>query len=312
MMTFGQLEARLREEIPGIAPNEARRRVAASYMRLSMMHEWTHRFREALLAVDASFSHGTITVLNGSPDVVLTPVPVFGVVKEWAAAWSVAPSHRKICIKGVVYDITITGATTGTLVESYRGDNESGIPYTLFRDIYPLPVDCEYGRVKVIWDRTNGIALDQVTLTDLLEGKIDSRIGVGVPEYYALVGMTSETPPRPQVWLGPDAPDTATNLVLFYFTRPTPPAASTEYPDWPERYEEAIWLDAAVEYCASPRTWSPRYLGDLRSRLGYTLSEMRRTMDGQKFLSEKMQTVRLGGNTYGVSRQGINFVPREG
>lgn len=103
----------------------------------------------------ALYNTGTVTVVNGSADIVGD-----------STVWTSAMVGRKIRIDDAqaYYRIkTVTDATHITLETVYQGDSDTGLSYDLYKDEYRLAPDCDV--YKVLRQIENGQALDSVEPT---------------------------------------------------------------------------------------------------------------------------------------------------
>lgn len=288
MMTLAELAARLQEECPGIGPQESLKRINRSIKQNNEAHRWRHLLKRASLQTEADYATGTVEATNGATAIV-------GTGTTWVAGWSTAPSSRKIIIQGrpEAYDVTVTGAGTATLGEAWLGDTDSGLTYAMFRDVYPLPTDFDYGKLVKIFDLTNGCFLTYLNPVDFYIRKARMQASVGIPDSFTIIGLTSETPPRPQLELGFNAPDSVIGYRIWYYKRTSFLTVSGAYPEWPEQFEDMLWLRAAIEHGENAKhlyksvpVWKEKY--------AHLYFDMKQTMDGDPALDQESRSVELG------------------
>ncbi|GEM_PF-5474150 len=288
MMTVGLLATRLMDEVPGIGPREARKRIARAIKEVCELHPWSHLIAQYALQTEDSYNTGTVAVVNGSTSVTLTS-------GTWQTSWSTAPSSRKIVIQGRAepYTITINTSTTGTLSDPFIGATNSVATYRMFRDTYPLPSDCDYGKIMTLWDVLNNRAMYFRDFPFFIRRKNEAQGIVGTPVEYALVGMTTEQPPRPQIEFGWESPSVATTYRLWYFKRPAFPSADGDYPNFPERFENLHWLRAAIDIGLSARTPN-KNVPQWKAQYDELLLQAKAEMDGGAAVDREVQSVYLG------------------
>lgn len=294
-MNVAQLALRLEDEIPAIGPKDARKRISRAIQANQSAHSWSFLLKRTSIQTEALYNTGTVAVTNGLTAVVLTS-------GTWVTSWSTAPSSRKIVIQGrpEPYDITITGATTGTLSEAWIGDTDADATYTLFRDTYPLPVDCDYGKLLVMWDRELNRRMDFYDFMKFAQRKFLANGTTGTPTEIAYVGFTSETAPRPQIEFGFEAPADVQSYHLWYFQRPAFPTQGTDVPLFPQPYEDLHWLKAAIEYGKSPRT-PQKFVPVWQRDYDALFFKAKQVLDGGAEIDRQVESVFLGQRSGGTS-----------
>lgn len=279
-MTWRNQLQRLLQDVK-LAPQEGEWRIAESYRLNCAEHTWRHLLKEGAVTTEAAYSIGTVAVTIGLTTVTLTPV-VPG--EGWTTSWT----NRKIRLEGAseVYSITINTPTTGTLNRAFNGTTTlTAGTYEIYRDVYTLPTDCDYGRAVLILDPVNS---GSIAIKDYLEFqrfKMSSPGITGTPMWAAMVGLStvaasgSEGAPLPQIEFGPEAPSTAVIYPIFYYRKPVAVTLLDGYPDWPENFEDMIWKRARMDVAASGRHPHPMY-PVWKQEYWFRYAEMRGVMDG--------------------------------
>jgi hypothetical protein len=288
-LTLANAAARLMDEIKTMPADEARRRVNRSYRSNSYAHPWQHLLKRFTLQTEAIYNTGTITATNASTS-------VSGDSTVWVSSWVTSPSNRKITIEGrsEPYDVSaIGGATSLTLADSFIGDTDSGLAYTLYRDTYPLPTDCGMAKLMVLYDPDLRFRLDFYNQPKFIGVRASDPGLTGIPECFTAVGLTSETPPRPQIQLYP-APSAVRAYHGWYFKRPAFLTSDGSYFDWPEEYEDMIPLLAMIEYYETPLRRSPAMLSILKPKYADLFRRMKVEMDGNAAVTYEIEQVSLG------------------
>lgn len=300
-MTFGELARKLTAYLPGIDVGEAHRRINQAYVNEAQAHPWAHLIKRWTLQTDASYNTGTLTVTNGSTAVTLAD-------GTWVTSWTTAPSQRRIAIQGRMepYDITITGANTGTLADPWIGDPSTTAGYVMWRDTYPVPADCGYARTIALYDpllrnfQGNG-RLFNFNQLKFLRDRASQPWLVNYPYEFAMMAQTAETPPRPQFQMWP-APATVRAYHGWYFRRPDFMTADGNYPDWPAEFQDMLWLSATIDHYETPRFNSPqKYLPQFKVRYADKYREMVKAMDGDSAVDHQIEDVISSGAGRGGS-----------
>lgn len=289
MMNYGQLCDRLTEEVNGITREDAQRRINRAYRTAVEAHSWSFLLKRFTLQTEASYDTGTVAVTPASASITLTG-------GTWTTSWVTTPSMRRIRIysRDEPYDVSALGSTTtGTLTDSYAGDEaQPEATYFMYRDVYPLPADCNTSRLLVLYDPKNRRRLIFFNQPEfLMRRNAHGGAGMlGTPEFYMMVGRTTESTPRPQIEMFP-APSTAEVFHGWYFKRPAFLDASTDIPDWPSEYQDVLWLGAAIEYYQSPRHYVPQFLKELEPKYRQLWTRMKRELDGNTAVDRQIKEV---------------------
>jgi hypothetical protein len=286
--TLGDLKRKLMAEIPGLDGAEAQRRINVAYINEAMRHSWPHLIRSFVLQTEAPYADGTLLVTNGLTAVTLTD-------GTWSTSWTTAPSMRRIAIQGRFepYGITITSPTTGTLADPWIGETQTAATYSLWRDTYPLPVDCGFAKLMALYDPLLRFRLANKTQSIFFRDRAYNPQLVDIPAEIALMNHTSEVPPRPQFSMYP-APDSVRAYQGFYFGRPSFMTADTQYPDWPYEYQDLIWLSAVIEHYSTARFHSPKYLNLFKPTYADLYSLAVKNLDGDSTLDIIIEDISTG------------------
>lgn len=133
-MTWGQLRFELARFATGVDLDRL-----TSFLRLTA-EEWVGDFpwsdlrRTGFFFTSAEYSTGTVTVTQGSRDVV-------GV----DTAWTSTLDGREFRIgDSELTGITTTGATTAQLDHEWTGETQTGAAYRISQRIYPVVAECRY------------------------------------------------------------------------------------------------------------------------------------------------------------------------
>jgi hypothetical protein len=299
-MTFGQQAGRLAEYIRNIAADEARRRINLAYLRCSEMHTWRHLLKRFTLQTEASYTTGSVAASGTA---------LTGTGTTWLTSWTTAPSMRRVAVQGrsEPYDVTIVSGTSATLADTWVGSSDSGLTYRMFRDVYTLPTDCGMAKVLVIYDPELRYRLRNYTQPKFLDVRASDNALVSIPECFTVINQTTETPPRPQIQMYP-APSAVRVYHGWYFRRPAFLTADASYLDWPEEFDDLIWLHSAIEHFETPMFYSPKYLEMLRPKYSNLYNRMKTEMDGQASIDVEIEQAQTGGAGYGWNPDPLGLV----
>ena len=170
---------------------------------------WESRKDFDFVETKAPYATGTVTLTNGSDDVV-------GVSSVWTTAAHGAPSKIALGYSRPPYEIrTVTDNTNIILEENYAGSTVATQAYVLYRDAYRLdPRVKTLSRVRIFdTDRT----WDVPVVTGNRTGDTgEYPMSAGRPLWAVLERVTDG---EPVIRLGPYAPDAAYRLKYEYFRR---------------------------------------------------------------------------------------------
>jgi hypothetical protein len=244
MMRYQDHVNELISRFPRCSPNEASSEVFRAVKNLYQEHDWTFLIAESSIVTEAAYTTGTVGVTNGNPAIALTD-------GTWVVSWA----NRRIVIEGdpVPYGLTVTGAAAGTLDRNFSGETDTGLTYTIYRDIYTLPTDCDYTRAYYILDPARNCSIRLKDYGTFMDEALRCRTSPGIPAWATFVSLTSDG--VPQIQLGPNPPSSAETYPILYFRSPATPSALTEYPSprFPVAFEDLIWRRAAWQYAENPR-----------------------------------------------------------
>jgi hypothetical protein len=215
-------------------------------------HPWPFCVKEGRIVTEGSYATGTLQVTNGLTAVTLSD----GV---WDPTWTL----RRIDIAGrsETYDMATILAGSGTLVQPWQGEDNAAATYTMFRDVYSLPTDCNMGREHYILHPASGRCVRHVDYGVFLERKARGQAqtyanGTGI-YWCTRVGMTAAG--AAQLQFDPP-PSTVETFPIIYYATPPKPTAYTSLitPLFPPQYEDLIWRKARWLYAEERRKWRER------------------------------------------------------
>lgn len=233
-------EVKRHEVCRGIAPNELDALTWRGIVDIAAENDLAFLIGEGRINTEASYSTGTVAVTNGGTSLTFTDATL---VTTW--------TNRRIRIEGRTepYDVaTIPTTATATLSQAFQGDTDSGLAFEIYRDVYPMPTDCEFSKELLLWDVTNGRRIEFVDYPEFREKKRASLAATGEPTEAARIGLTAAG--VPQIELGPLAPSAARTILIDYYKSPVKPAttATSLSPLWPIAFENAIWERVIWKY----------------------------------------------------------------
>lgn len=285
MFSFGDHCDEFTDRFPRIPPLEAEAFVWQAIKDLFNEHPWIFALKTGYVTTEALYATGTVALTQNSTAVTLTG-------GTWVTSWTTAPSTRRFVGPGrsESYGITISTSTTGVLDTPWMGANTTAGTYTLFRDTYALPSDCDFGKVYFLLDTTQGRVLPMKDYGVFMRRKAaENAFAItGTPEIATLASLTATG--VPQVQFGPQAPSTAEIYTLIYFQKPTKPTSrsSAVVPAFPEAYEDLIWRRAVWQAAVHPRyrrAEAPLYQQEYYDRLFEAISRF----DGQSEIRRIVQ-----------------------
>lgn len=122
----------------GDASRDARRAVLAAYREFAAECRWTYFLSRGRVLTSAHQTAGTI-------EYIATGGTYERQVTLTGATWPAWAAQGQVTINNVVCDVAaVKSSTVLTLTQGQAPDQDvaAGSPYTLYRDCYPLPVDC--------------------------------------------------------------------------------------------------------------------------------------------------------------------------
>lgn len=276
----GDFIRRAMARLSGLQELEAKTLYSDALRSLYAKEKWLFLLQNDIIQTVAPYTTGTIQVTNGSAALV-------GTSTVWDATWI----NRRIVIEGrsEVYDVLLNSATSATLKTGgyngtnalWPGESASELTYRIYRDVYPLRAECDWGRDYFWWDPANGCPLplvDQIVMLiekSLCPGTLGQPRGV----CRAPLAQTAATAvPVSNVEFGPYVPDDVYSFPVWYFKKPAVTTSDLEYPLWPEEFEDLISLEMEVEYGHNPRHRLP--VGPAEQKLTSRLWECKKRNDG--------------------------------
>lgn len=302
MMTLGQQAARLIREIQTIGANEARQRINDAYVRNAQDFPSAHLLKSFTLQTEPPYNTGTIAITQNTSAITLSG-------GAWVTSWATAPSMRRMEIQGrrEPYDVTTFGSTTtATLADNYPSTTLTAGAYNLYRDTYALPADCGYAKIMALYDPSQKSDIrfptDRGRLlffnqSRFLKERAAQNTLTGIPYCFTMMQQTTENPPRSQFQLFP-APSDVRVYHGWYFRRPAVMASDSEYPDWPEEFEDMHWVQACIDYYSTPRHFSNRFRDLFMKMKMEAFRKMKVEMDGQSAMENDIQGTRVGMTSY--------------
>lgn len=255
--------------LAGLQELEAKTLYASALQWLYAKYRWLFLLQKDIIVTEAPYTDGTVAVTNGSAAVV-------GSGTAWSAAWA----NRRTVIEGVatVFDLAVSGAGAATLQAggvnvNWPGDTGAGLTYRIFRDLYTLSSDCDWGREYFWWDPQQNQPLPMIGTSQMLQEKALVPGTLGMPTAVArapLQQSSATSVPQNAVEFGPYAPDGVYSYDMWFFRKPAVTGSDNDYPLWPEEYEDLIVERMEIEYCNSPRhrvVISPLWLDEHRRKL---------------------------------------------
>lgn len=269
-MTFRDHVNQLVERFPSCDDHTARTLTWQAFLLVYSEHPWSFLVKEGVISTEAQYIDGTVLLENESTAVV-------GSGTVWDATWA----SRRFVGEGQVaeYDITITDATHAVLNRAWLGDDLDAATYRIYRDTYPVPSDCDYGREYFITDPSRNTMVRIKDLGVFLRQKSRGQNGAGYPIWVTRVGTTAAGVPL--LRFGPDAPTTVAGYPIIYFAAPQKPANASlsVTPLIPAPYEDLIWRRARWLY-AEERGKNLRERDDLRRIYYERFFDAAKAMDG--------------------------------
>lgn len=293
-MTLGQQAKRLAEVIRNLPHDAARRRINLAYVACSQAHGWSHLLKRFTIQTEAQYNTGTVSVVNASTGVTLTG-------GTWTTSWVTSPSMRRMVIQGrnEPYDVSALGSTTtATLTDAFAGTTDTDATYTMYRDTYVLPADCGIAKMIALYDPELLVRLFNFNQPKFLEVRSNQPGLLSIPECFTVVNQTTETVPRPQLQFYP-GPSTVRVYHGWYFRRPDFLSADSSALDWPQEFDDMIWVRAALDHYRVPPNYSPKYLSEFKPMYADLYDRMKSAMDGQSAIDFQIEAAQLGSSGSG-------------
>jgi len=194
----------------GEARRDARRSIFNSMRELTTGHNWSYYYRQGRIVTSAPYLTGTVSYdhTGGTYERLVTLTG--GSFPAWAA-------QGRILIGTTIYEVADRkSATEITLaIHSNPGADVASTSYTLYRDAYPLPVDCRSIGMMIIDNFTTDITFEHPS--SMLSRQRVWR-GTATPRFYSVLGSPDFLGTL-QLGVFPP-PDQAYGLSFVYQRRP--------------------------------------------------------------------------------------------
>lgn len=267
--TAGDIVRFVMSRLPGLQELEAMTLYSSALRWLYGKHEWLFLLRNDVVTTEAPYSVGTLTATYSSAALV-------GAATVWDPTWV----NRRIVIDGIAtpFDVVVTSATTANLQANganvnWPGDTGVGLGYRIYRDVYSLSTNFDWGRTFFWWDPSQTMELPMVDVTLMLREKSIVPGNLGQPMAVCrapLQQATSTTVPAAAIEFGPYVPDAVRSYNVWGFPKPAATTADNQYPLWPEGFEGLIAKRMQIEYGDNPRhriVLSPNFMNEYRSEM---------------------------------------------
>lgn len=248
MLTYGDQVTKLRTRFPRCGPNEAENLIWQAVVDLHNEHAWSFLITEGKIITEASYNTGTLSVTNGSNAVTVS------VDATWQTSWTTGASTRKILIAGrpETYDLIVSGPNAGFLESAWIGDTNAAATYVMWRDIYALPVTCDFGREFFILQPALNRRISIVDYNRFQAAAALQQNSPGMPIAATRVGLTTNLGVLgvPQLKFGPNPPSSQEVYVVLFYASPVKPVDLGAFldPIWPARAEDLIYRRARWQY----------------------------------------------------------------
>lgn len=277
--------------------------IALAYRNLASEFRFSFFLAETAIQCEAPFQSGTVNVTNGSTAVTLT-------LGSDSLSWNPAWVNRRIVIsgRGESYVVqSIGGVTALTLASPWAGDTDitGDLAYVMYRAVYPMPIDCDYGMDIMFWDAQRNIPFPMISAYDMKLSEAYAQGQVGTPGAVARVQIQSDVNGNPleMVEFGPQAPGSAFVYPAFYFKKPPAPTLGG-YPLWPENYEDLIPRRAEIELEQNPRHRIALH-PEAKQQYHRRLFDLKKRSDGGAEISRRIQ--RYSGDAWASFFRNVNF-----
>lgn len=294
-LTVAQHIAELTKRFPLCGPREQTETFVYSFQKVCREHPWPFCITESRIVTEEEYSDGTVDVTNLSASVA-------GTDTTWLAAWTTAPSTRRIVIEGrsESYRVnTIASAGALTLRDVWVGDTDTDLDYRMYRDVYELPGNCGFGGLFILVDPENQRAVKLMNYGSLQDRAMRNYATTDVSTWATSVDLTATG--LGQVLFDPP-PSAMQVFPLYYFRGATKATSLTALPDplFPADAEDLIWKRMLLEYAKDPRHKRSDWR-DFQDDYDDCLMEAKRRFDGGAELDTRIR------NTYPGTRMDDSF-----
>ena len=201
----------------------------------SPVHQWTFMRPYTTMTTSASYSTGTVTIVDG----VVTLAS--GTFPSWAAS-------GQLTVDGETYAVSSRDSDTQVTLSDTTVDEDAGSSYSLGRPTYDLPSDFSamYGPLTYRAGSTDCSRPIEITREDILRTIRQTGQWTGRPRYAAIRVKTHDATlgTRWQITFEP-APDAAYELGYRYRVAPPMLTSGSSYPYGGEEHSETL-LSACI------------------------------------------------------------------
>lgn len=212
-------------------------------------HPWKFCVKEGRIVTEPSYATGTLELIGASTAVILD-----------GGAWDPTWTNRRMMISGQseTYDMAAILSGSGTLLQPWAGADNPAATYTMYRDVYSLPADCNMGRDYYILDPARNRCVRMKDYGVFLERKTGNTFSNSTQYFWSTrVGMTAAGIAQLQF----DPPPTDGDVFpIVYFAAPVKPTAYTSQilPLFPQQFEDLIWRKARMLFAEERKKWRER------------------------------------------------------
>jgi len=173
---WGQLRMQIQQSVPGLTLDKTDEFLTTRYARVLDHMRWFWLEQTAYVETIAPYrsTTDTVAVTQGSNAIV-------GTGTNWTSGFNGFKFQAEA--DGAFYVFTFVDATHATLDRVYEDSTESGLGYSLFKNVYPLPSDCK--RVLEVESADDGFPLDELTEMEM-GNSVGFRDEIGSPAVYAI------------------------------------------------------------------------------------------------------------------------------
>lgn len=226
--TYLQDLEQISEVFPGMGQGQRDAKLWRAIVDICNENDLSFMIGEGRITVEAPYKTGTVQIVG-------TTATLTG--GTWDTTWT----GRKIRAQGREESYTIASfptTTTATLTESWPGSTDAGLTYFIYRDVYPVPADCELTKELLLFDPVHKVQIAIVDYAEFRAQKRQQGVILGIPTEVARIGLTAAG--LPQIEFGPCVPDSARVYLLDYYRSPQKPATrnSPMSPAWPTAFED--------------------------------------------------------------------------
>lgn len=187
---------------------------------VSMAHEWPRLWTRGTLALRAPYTTGTVTITNGSANVVLTG----GTWPTWAAS-------GKLLVNNQIIDVdTRASGSTLTMADAWEADTLTDVGYVLYQNEYDLPDEMwRFG--KILPGQRWPYGTIATSIQTIVEAENIWTYGQNFPHHFAIANN------KLVLW---PYPDTAAMVAFSYYRRPARLTSDTDIADWDMTHIEVL------------------------------------------------------------------------